>query len=102
MQVVNGWDLQAVSLAYRLLLDLALLQDTFPDHQAGAGGPSESPLSPPCQLRPWPRVAGQCRVSGLGVVVDREKAGWVGSFSRQEAVWKVRGSWTCHGWGTQQ
>lgn len=90
MQVVNGWDLWAVSLAYWLLLALSLLQDTFPDHQDGAGDPSESPLSPPCQLRPWLRVAGQHRVSGGGVVVDRGKARWVGFFSRQEAVWKVR------------
>lgn len=65
--MVSRWDLQSVSLACRLFLALAVLQDTFPDLRDGAGCPSESPLSPPCQLdflptwlgrgahhRPWP------------------------------------------------
>ena len=74
MQVANGWGLQAVSLAYRLLLALAVLQDTFPDLQEGTGDPSESPCLPRASSGPgrgWLASA----VSGIGVVVDGGKPG---------------------------
>lgn len=64
--MVSRWDLQSVSLACRLFLALAVLQDTFPDLRDGAGCPSESPLSPPCQLDFCPRGWEEVRTIGLG------------------------------------
>lgn len=83
------------------LLALALLQDTFPGRQDGAGGPSSSPLSPRCQLRPWPRVAGQRGFSGVAGL-DGETLVGRAPFLDESAGWKVRGSWRCQGWEPQQ
>ncbi|XP_038544745.1 collagen alpha-1(I) chain-like [Canis lupus familiaris] len=61
--------------------------DTFPGRQDGAGGPSSSPLSPRCQLRPWPRVAGQRGFSGVAGL-DGETLVGRAPFLDESAGWK--------------